>query len=262
LEAKYSFPREKIELYVDKDRMIQVFMNLLSNSVKFTPAGHIEISVIDRETVVECSVSDTGIGISDEDLPRIFSKFEQFGREFESAEKGTGLGLAISKGTIELHGGKIWAESNLGQGTKISFTLPKYDSLELFKEYVTNGVAKAIKEGASLSIVILDVKYSDALQERLGRDKTASIMRSLGQLIKTELRRKSDISIKDSRAILVVLPETDKRCAWSTADRLKLSSDDYLSKEGLDKEIGVELRVASFPEDGPSEEELLNEVGL
>ena len=262
LEAKYNFPEEKIELYVDKDRMIQIFVNLMSNSLKFTPSGHIEIAVVEKETVVECSVSDTGIGISDEDLPRIFSKFEQFGQEFESAEKGTGLGLAISKGTIELHGGKIWAESELGRGTKISFTLPKYSSRELFKEYVTNGVAEAIKEGASLSIVIFDVKYSDALQEKLGRDKIASIMDNLGQLIKTGLRRKSDMSIKDSRAILVVLPETDKRCAWSTADRLKLSSDDYLSKEGLAKEIEVELRVASFPEDARSEEELLNEARL
>ena len=145
LEAKYNFPRDKIELYVDKDRIIQIFVNLMSNALKFTPAGSIEISIVDKENVVECSVSDTGIGISAEDLPKIFRKFDQFSREFESAEKGTGLGLAICKGTIELHGGKIWAESKLFQGTKISFTLPKYSSRELFKEYVTNGLAEAIQ---------------------------------------------------------------------------------------------------------------------
>ena len=262
LEAKYNFPRDKIELYVDKDRIIQIFVNLMSNALKFTPAGSIEISIVDKENVVECSVSDTGIGISAEDLPKIFRKFDQFSREFESEEKGTGLGLAICKGAIELHGGKIWAESKLFQGTKISFTLPKYSSRELFKEYVTNGLAEAIREGASLSIIVFEVKYSDTFQEKLGQDKIASLMNNLEQLIKTDLRRKSDISIKDSRSVLVVLPETDKRCAWLTADRLKLGLDDYLSTGGLAKDIEVDLRVASFPEDASTEEELLHEIQL
>ena len=260
LEVKHSFPKDKIELYVDKDRMTQVFVNLLSNALKFTPAGCIEISIVDKEDVVECAVADTGIGISEEDLPRIFSKFEQFGRDFESAEKGTGLGLAISKGSIELHRGKIWAESKLGLGTKISFTLPKYRAGELFKEYVTNGLAEAIREGVSLSIIVFEVQYSDIFQEKLGQDKIASLMQILGQLIKTDLRRESDASIKDSRAILVVLPETDKRRAWLTADRLKSHLDDYITKEGLAREIEIDLRVASFPEDASTEEELLNEV--
>ncbi|MCX6571246.1 MAG: ATP-binding protein [Candidatus Aminicenantes bacterium] len=262
LVAKYNFPKDKIELYVDKDRIIQIFVNLMSNAVKFTPAGYIEISIVDKENVVECFVSDTGIGISDEDLLKVFDKFEQFGREFECAEKGTGLGLAISKGNIELHRGLIWAESKLGQGTKISFTLPKYSPRELFKEYVTNGLAKAIKAGAPLSIIVFEVKYYDTLREKSGQDKIASIVHSLGQLIKTDLRRKSDISIKDSRAILVVLPETDKKCAWATADRLKSSFDDYLSKEGLVKDVEVDSRIASFPEDAQTEEELLNGVQL
>jgi PAS domain S-box-containing protein len=260
LDTKYNFSKDKIELYVDKDRIAQVFVNLMSNALKFTPAGYIEISVIDKENVVECAVSDTGIGISDDELPKVFSKFEQFSLEFESPKKGTGLGLAISKGIIELHRGKIWVESKLGQGTKISFTLPKYSPKRLFKEYVTNGLAEAIKEGLSLSIIIFKVKNYDALQEKLGQNKIASIICILEQLIKTNLRRKADISIKDTRSILVALPETDKKGAWSTAERLKSSLDDYLSKEGLAKEIEVDLIVASFPEDANTKEGLLNKV--
>jgi PAS domain S-box-containing protein len=262
VETKYHFFPDKIELYVDKDKIIQVFTNVIGNAVKFTPAGCIEISIVEKEKVVECTVSDTGIGISDEDLPKVFSKFEQFGREFESTEKGTGLGLPISKGIIELHRGKIWAESQLGRGTKISFTIPKCSPCELFKECVSDGLTEAIKEDASLSIIIFKVKNYDILQEKLGQDKIASIMHGLERLIKTDLRRKPDISIKDSRAILVALPETDKKGAWSTAERLKARFDDYLSKEGLAKEIEVDLRVASFPEDARTEEELLNKVQL
>jgi len=262
LEVNHIFSKDKIELYVDKDRMIQIFVNLLSNALKFTPAGSIDISIMDKETVVECAVADTGIGISDEDLPRIFSKFEQFSRELDSAEKGSGLGLAISKGGIELHRGKIWAESKLGQGTKISFSLPKYSSREVFKEYVTNGVAQAIREGASLSIIVFEAISSDIFQEKLGQDKIVSILGSLGQLIRTDLKRKADMSIEDNRAIFVVLPDTDKRGARFTADRLKSSCDDYLFKEGLAKEIEVDFRVASFPEDTSTEEELFTEVAF
>ena len=262
LETKYNFSKDKIELFVDKDRIIQVFVNLMSNALKFTPAGSVGISIVEKEDVVECEVSDTGLGISDEDLPKAFGKFEQFGRDYESAEKGTGLGLAISKGIIELHRGKIWVESKLGQGAKISFTLPKYSPKELFKGYVNESLAEVIKEGASLSIIVFEVKNYDALKKKYGQDKTASIMHSLWQRIKTGLRYKSDISVEDSQAIFVALPETDKKGVWATAERLRSSFDDYLSREGLAKEIEVDLRAASFPEDASIEEEFLNKVKL
>ena len=180
LETAYTLPEDRIELYLDKDRIIQVFVNLLSNALKFTPAGRIEISIVDRAGAVECAVSDTGTGISDDDLPRVFNKFDQFGREFESAQKGTGLGLAISKGIVELHQGEIRVESQLGRGTKVSFVLPKYSPRELFKEYVADGLAAAVRENSSLSIIVFEVKNYDALQEKLGRDKIASLVDRLG----------------------------------------------------------------------------------
>jgi signal transduction histidine kinase len=262
LEIKHEFSKDTIELYADKDRIIQIFVNLMSNAFRFTPAGRIAISIVDKETLVECGVSDTGIGISDQDLSRVFGKFEQFGREYESAAKGTGLGLAISKGIIELHRGQIWAESKFGQGTKISFTLPKYSPRELFREYVCNGVAEAIKTGSSLSVIVFEVGNYDALEKKFGRDRIASIMHGLGSLIKTDLRRKADICIEDGRVILVALPETDRKGVRSTAVRFKARCDDYVSKEGLAKEIEVSLEVAGFPEDAGTEEELLHRIKL
>ncbi len=71
-------------------------------------------------------MADTGLGMNEEDLPKVFSKFEQFGRLPGPGEKGTGLGLAITEGIIELHGGKIRVESKLGKGQKSVFILPKY----------------------------------------------------------------------------------------------------------------------------------------
>ena len=262
LETAYNLPEDGIELYLDKDRIIQVFVNLLSNALKFTPAGRIEISIVDKAGAVECAVSDTGIGISDDDLPRVFNKFDQFGREFESAQKGTGLGLAISKGIVEMHQGEIWADSKLGQGTKVSFSLPKHAPREIFKEYVADGLAAAARENSSLSIIVFEVKNYDALQEKLGQDKIASLVHRSWLLIKTDLRRKSDISIYDDRTVLVALPETDKKGAWATAERLKSIFESSLAEEGWASEIEVEMRAPSFPEDAGTEEELLRKIDL
>ncbi|MBN3039117.1 MAG: hybrid sensor histidine kinase/response regulator [Candidatus Omnitrophica bacterium] len=125
LEIKTNLPAEKIEISADKDKITQVFANLLNNALKFTQKGHVEIAVRDEGETVECSVADTGPGIAPEDLPKLFDKFEQFGRMAGPGEKGTGLGLSIAKGIVQLHKGKIRAESKLDQGTKFIFTLPK-----------------------------------------------------------------------------------------------------------------------------------------
>jgi signal transduction histidine kinase len=127
LELRPNLPQEQREavLYIDEDKIIQVFTNLLSNSIKFTEQGHIDVSFIERENEIEFVISDTGVGISAEDLPKVFDKFLQFGRTAGSGARGTGLGLSIAKGLVELHGGRIWVESELGRGTKFIFTLPK-----------------------------------------------------------------------------------------------------------------------------------------
>src|SRR3989338_3833323 len=103
IQINTQFSKECIELYADRDKVGQVFRNLIGNALKFMQKGRIDIAVIERENAVECSVSDTGKGIAREDLPRVFDKFQQFGRTAGPGEKGTGLGLAICKGIVELH---------------------------------------------------------------------------------------------------------------------------------------------------------------
>jgi len=125
LEVRLNFPHEVLEIYIDKDKIIQVFTNLIGNAIKFTEKGYIEVLVIDKKNSVECCVSDTGIGIGEEDLPKVFSKFQQFGRTYGPGAKGTGLGLSISKSIVELHQGKIRVESKINKGAKFIFSLPK-----------------------------------------------------------------------------------------------------------------------------------------
>ncbi len=112
-------------LNADRDRIAQVLVYLLGNAIKFTEKGGVKVWVAEQDGQILCSVSDTGPGIAPENLSKLFQKFQQFQRAGKNGEMGTGMGLAICKGIVELHGGRIWAESRLGRGTKISFSLPK-----------------------------------------------------------------------------------------------------------------------------------------
>lgn len=116
---------EKLPLLkLDRDRMLQVLRNIIGNAVKFTPEeGKIKIATRNLDHGVEVSITDTGPGISSGDLITIFEKFQQKIDRKGSIE-GTGLGLAIAKQIILHHGGKIWAESSLGQGSTFIFVLP------------------------------------------------------------------------------------------------------------------------------------------
>ena len=93
---------------------------LLSNAVKFTPeGGRIGINARQADGSVEISVSDTGIGIAPEDQPKIFEEFRQVGSDYAHKREGTGLGLTLAKKFVELHGGRIWVESEVGKGTRL-----------------------------------------------------------------------------------------------------------------------------------------------
>ncbi|MGE5405713.1 MAG: ATP-binding protein [Candidatus Saccharibacteria bacterium] len=108
----------------DRDRLIQVLINLVSNAAKFTSSGRITCSARLNGSMVIVSVVDTGIGIAPEDIDKVFDKFKQVGDTLTSKPVGTGLGLSICKEIIEAHGGRIWVESTAGKGSRFSFTLP------------------------------------------------------------------------------------------------------------------------------------------
>ena len=123
---KLHLPKMPVDIYADYDKVVQIMNNLISNTLKFTPEkGDVNIYVKDKGAAVEVTVADTGIGISEKDIPRLFAKFQQFGRTVGPGAKGTGLGLSIVKKLIELHGGDIKVESKLKKGTSFIFTIPK-----------------------------------------------------------------------------------------------------------------------------------------
>ena len=127
-----DLPDELPAVQGDGEKIGLVLSNLLSNAIKFTPEkGHIEITAEDHEEAVVVSVRDNGVGIAPEDHNRIFERFYQARAEHIAGHGGIGIGLTIVKHLVELHGGQVWVKSEVGKGSRFSFTLPKMAAIEL-----------------------------------------------------------------------------------------------------------------------------------
>jgi signal transduction histidine kinase len=118
-------------VFADRDKLQQVLINLIENATKFTPTGGcITVSVRNAgEQFVEIAVEDTGEGIPAAEQEAVFDKFHQVHRTGQGKPQGTGLGLTIAKSLIELHGGRIWVESEVGRGTRFVLTLPTQEAV-------------------------------------------------------------------------------------------------------------------------------------
>ena len=136
IEVKLNLPDSEPDINADWLKIFQVMNNLISNAIKFTHEGG-SVTIRLRYNpprpplekggeggFVEVSVQDTGQGIAEDDIPLIFDKFRQVKSKATRGEKGSGFGLAIAKNLIELHGGRIWVESEVGKGSTFYFSIP------------------------------------------------------------------------------------------------------------------------------------------
>jgi CheY-like chemotaxis protein len=121
----------EVKINTDESRLRQIFMNLLSNALKFTEQGYIKFGYkVKSQYLIECFVEDTGIGIPDEMRSLIFKRFRQIDDSLTRRFGGTGLGLTICEGLVRLMGGKIWVDSKIDQGSTFFFTLPYQEMIE------------------------------------------------------------------------------------------------------------------------------------
>jgi signal transduction histidine kinase len=126
IALRQEIPEDLPNLYADPARLRQIFVHLLNNAAKFTEEGEIVIRAWNSEDEVYVNVSDTGIGIPIEDRERIFAHFEKGHDHEPGARRGVGLGLALCREYIELHGGRIWVDSEVGVGSTFTFSIPAY----------------------------------------------------------------------------------------------------------------------------------------
>ena len=127
LSLSIDVPDEEMPIFADRENMRVILDNLVSNAVRFTPAsGRVRVKLSRQDQYLQVSVVDTGVGIPSDDLERVFDRFYQVEDHLTRRQGGMGLGLAIVKGLVELHGGRVWAESAPGKGSRFVVLLPPH----------------------------------------------------------------------------------------------------------------------------------------
>ncbi len=146
LVVRLAFSKRPLTISVDPDKIYQLILNLTDNAIKYTPAGgEVEVKSDEIPTMevqgetfiasfVQLIVKDTGIGIAKSDHEKVFEEFYRAEGARRMKEPGTGLGLSISRGIVQAHGGRIWVESEPGQGSRFTVTLPNYQPIEKLAE--------------------------------------------------------------------------------------------------------------------------------
>lgn len=239
----------------DWNKLIQVMTNLLGNAVKFTPQnGRIIVGAKETAGMVRVSISDNGRGISKEDMPRLFSKFQQFGRTSGPGEMGTGLGLAISKEIVKLHGGQIWAESEPDKGSTFYFTVPKFESPEhrcaITVDELLNARQDAREE--NFAVIIAAISNMDFINSTMGGEACEKVMADVLNLIDAQISRSGDkVMSYGPGKIMVVLPRTDRKGAVSVCAKINqaLETGEILYADHV---VPVKLAygIADYPGDG------------
>jgi signal transduction histidine kinase len=240
------------QVLIDRNRLVEVLINLINNGIKFTPSGgKITIDtrgLTEKRDYLKVVVSDTGIGISPEELPRIFDRFYQ-GQGAEIS-MGSGLGLAITKEIIDGHQGTIHAESRPGSGTSFIFTLPLLGVSNIFQIIIQPKLEEAAKDGIPFSII--RVKFWDPTMKRevtLSHDSWGDVKYALQKMI-----RSVDTIIPFQNNLIYIFSFIDQKLATEIGERIvvKLTQGGYVPK-GTE----VQFKTFTYPREAESKEEFL-----
>ncbi len=269
LKLKKTIDKNIPEIQGDKDKLVQVLINLLSNAAKFTDKGSVSCNANHKDNEIIVSIIDTGMGISIEDQDKVFDKFKQVGDTLTDKPKGTGLGLPICKEIIEHHGGRIWVESELGKGSTFAFSLPlkTKDDVVLNLDDMVKELKKQVfhtapnsKENNQTILVVDDEKHiRDLLKQELSESgyivKEAEDGKKALEMIRKEI---PDLLILD-----VMMPEMNgfDLAAILKNDPLTMDIPILILSIIQDKERGIRLGVDRYLTKPIDTEKLFQEVG-
>ena len=238
----------------DRNRLVEVFINLIGNGIKFTsPGGKIAVDsrgLTEKRDYLKVVLSDTGVGISPEDLPRVFDRFYQGQRTEERVISGTGLGLAITKEIIEGHRGTIFAESKLGSGSAFVLTLPLFGSHAIYRLVLNTMLEEAEKDKLPISLIQIDFWDSRKKKEAsLSPEVWEGVLYAIHKMI-----RGVDSVIPFHSDKVYIFSFTDKKLAKEIGERIqvKLTQGGYVTK-GTD----TQFKIYSFPKDARTKEDFL-----
>ncbi len=263
LVLKISVPNKHLITYGDKDRLAEVFSNLVHNAIKFTSKGNVTVSLKETDSEIISQVEDTGIGIVPENMSKLFMKFQQFERDSNMQEPGTGLGLAISKHLVELHKGEIWAESEYEKGTKFIFTIPKYTQKQALLETVAENLHRCVMLNKDFSLIWIQVLNMKEVIKSLASKNISAVeyKKELGRLFKNVLRRNEDVIFYGQDDFVILLNMTSKDNAQAVKMRIEEALNEYYMKvDKPRKSLRVKIGLAGYPQDGVKEDELLEKA--
>jgi signal transduction histidine kinase len=241
-------------LMADRNRLVEVFINLIGNGIKFTPPGG-KITVdsrglTEKRDYLKIVVADTGVGISPEDLPKIFDRFYQGGRTQTGLVTGTGLGLAIVKEIVEAHQGSIQAENKSEGGASFILTLPLFGIETLYNLILNPMLEEAEKDKVPFSLIRVDFWEQRTKRESvLNRESWEGVMYALQKMV-----RSVDTIIPFQNSAVYIFSFNDKKLAREIGERIqvKLTQGNYTPKG-----ISVQFKTYSYPKDVRSKEEFL-----
>ncbi len=257
LQIKMDVTDAHLETLIDRDKILQVFTNLMNNALKFTEKGHVKVSAVLQETGVRCKVADTGPGIAPAGLPKLFGKFHQVGNAPKGREKGTGLGLSLCKGFVELHGGTIWVESRPKEGTEFIFHLPNLGAKEIFRDRVQPLFSEAVARGKALSLLRLSFPEWKTFCAQSEEENIRSTTNELQDFVKTTVRSDSDPVFQKDGVILLALVDADRATAAEIGERIVKNWHESAFVQSLKLFSPPAIQIVSYPEDSSLIEELL-----
>lgn len=262
LTLNLQCPCDSVKIEIDSGRITQVFTNFIGNSLKFTQSGSITVGFAEEIDSVRFWISDTGCGISEDDLKKVFKRFEQFGREDGAGAHGTGLGLSICKEIIHLHGGEVWMQSVLGEGTTVSFSLPKFSSKKYSRKVIEETFEEATQQSLPLAVLTISIDGKEALIKNHDQKWVTSFLHSFEDWIWKSLRQKSDRVVRSGYDFYVTL-FLGKKEAFSVAERIQHTINLQMLESEFSKEkIRIGFQAVNYPYDVNSLKELIANVGL
>ncbi len=251
VNLRSEFAEGNSMVFADRDRLVQVLTNLISNALKFTGEGEVVVRTRQADDdAVLCSVEDTGIGLSPEEVENVFDKFTQYGRTHGAGIKGTGLGLAISKQIVELHRGRIWVESEKGAGSRFIFELPLYNEEDVVRETITRVIEQARQEQENFLLLLFRMD-----PETNGEETFREGMRMLME--SQEHVRSTDICIRrgEREVILMANIRPDQLAMLYRRWESRVAAC-FMEVGALD--VTLRCGYAEYPDNGQNAEDLLD----
>lgn len=260
IQLKMEVPKGLPSVYGDREKIEQILTNLIGNALKFTPEGgtvSVSAASLDgEENMAFISVKDTGIGIFEDQLDKIFEKFHLVEGSLQRSVSGTGLGLAITKGLVEAHSGKIWVESEPEKGSIFTFTLPisKGERREVgFRFILDREFLRARQSDSPLTLFLIEVLHH--------RSEVRDVLfAQLEVKVKESLSRMADIVlVRDKEKLLAVLFEADLKGAQVIKRRIEEEVQKHPMKGG-DLAPVIKVGTATYPDEALSKRDFFRKA--